>query len=221
MTQLLAHLKSIGTPSIYRKGSSIFFQGEVPRHAIVILDGVVKSYTISPEGDETIITLYGRGAILPTAWVNSQSSTALFNYDAVNDVRVVKIEKSVLVNAIDASPSYLRDYLDYMSTSQAALLLRITGLAQSRAIEKICYTLYFLAFHYGINKGESRYEIDLRLTQGMLASLIGQTRESTAKNLKVLKDAGVVDYDSSTYIVDKPKLEAYLGEDSFRSLIGI
>jgi len=219
MKQLLAYLKTIGTPSIYRKGASIYFQGEVPRHAVVILDGVVKSYTISPEGDETIITLYGRGSVLPTAWVNSQSTTALFNYDAVNDVRVVKLEKSSLMNAVNANPAHLREYLEYMGASQAALMLRITGLAQSRAIEKICYTLYFLALHYGINKGDDRYEIDLRLTQGMLASLIGQTRESTAKNLKILKDANVVDYDSSTYVVNRPKLEAYLGEDSFRNLI--
>lgn len=218
MKQLLAHLKSIGTPSIYRKGSSIYFQGEVPRHAIIVLDGIVKSYTISADGDETIITLYGRGAILPTAWINNQSSTALFNYDAVNDVRVIKIEKNALTSAINTNPTYLREYLGYMSASQAALMLRITGLAQSRAIEKICYTLYFLAFRYGIDKGGSRFEIDLRLTQGMLASLIGQTRESTAKNLKILKDAGVVDYDSATYVVNKAKLEAYLGEDSFRNL---
>jgi len=219
MKQLLAHLKSIGTPSIYRKGASIYFQGEVPRHAVVMLDGVVKSYTISPEGDETIITLYGRGSILPIAWVNSQSSTALFNYDAVNDVRVVKLEKNRLREAIDTSPVYLREYLEYMSSSQAALMLRITGLAQSRAIEKICYTLYFLLFHHSIERNDGCYEIDLRLTQGMLASLIGQTRESTAKNLKILKDAGIVDYSSSTYIVNKAKLEAYLGEDSFRNLL--
>ena len=52
----------------------------------------------------------------------------------------------------------------------------------------------------------------------MLAGLIGQTRESTAKNLKLLKDAGVVDYTSSTYTVNKARLEAYLGEDAFRNL---
>ena len=102
--------------------------------------------------------------------------------------------------------------------NQASLTLRVTGLCQSRATEKICYTLYFLMFRYGIDRQNGLYEIDLKLTQGMLAGLIGQTRESTAKNLKVLKDAGVVDYVSSTYTVNKQKLENYLGEDAFRNL---
>lgn len=216
--QLLAHLKSIGTPSIYRRGASLYFQGEVPRHAIIVLDGVVKAYTISPEGDETIINLYTRGSILPVAWINDQAPTSLFNYDAVNDVRVLKIKKSDLLYAIDTHPNLQKEYLTHISEVQAGLMLRITGLVQARAAEKICYTLYYLVFRHGVEKANGFFEIDLRLTQGMLASLIGQTRESTAKNLKLLKDAGVVDYDSSTYTVNKPKLEAYLGEDTFRNL---
>ena len=87
MKQLLSQLREVGTPTLYRKGSSLYFQGEVPRYAVIILDGVVKAYTISREGNETIVHLYGKGSILPLAWVNSQSPTALFNYEAVNDVR--------------------------------------------------------------------------------------------------------------------------------------
>lgn len=218
MKQLLSHLKPLGTPGIFRKGSSLYFQGEVPRFAVIILDGAVKAYTISPEGDDTIINLYSRGSVLPTAWLNDQSTTSLFNYEAVNDVRVLKIKKSDLLHAIDTHPELQKEYLAYMSESQAGMMLRITGLVQSRAVEKICYTLYYLVFRHGIEKAEGVFEIDLRLTQGMLASLIGQTRESTAKNLKVLKEAGVVNYDSSTYTVNKPKLEAYVGEDTFRNL---
>lgn len=218
MKQLTAQLRSVGTPSIYRKNASIFFQGEIPRFVTLILDGVVKAYTINPEGEETIVSLYGRGSVLPTAWVNNQSATALFNYDAVNDVRVIKVRKSDFYDAIDTHPEMQREYLESLMKNQAELLLRTTGLSQSRAAEKICYTLYYLLFQYGLERGNDTYEIDLKLTQGMLASLIGQTRESTAKNLKVLKEAGVVDYTSSTYFINKRKLESYLGEDAFRNM---
>ena len=218
MKQLLSQLREVGTLTLHRKGSSLYFQGEVPRYAVILLDGVVKAYTISREGNETIVHLYGKGSILPLAWVNSQSPTALFNYEAVNDVRCLKLKRDDFLHIMSKKPEYLREYLDYMVHNQASMLLRITGLAQSRAIEKICYTLYFLMFRYGIDRGSGDYVIDLKLTQTLLAELIGQTRESTAKNLKVLKEAGVVDYTSSTYTVNKPRLEAYLGEDSFRNL---
>lgn len=218
MKQLLSRLRDVGTAALYRKGSSLFFQGEVPRYATLILDGVVKAYTISKEGDETIVHLYGKGAIIPVAWVNHQAPSALFNYEAINDVRCIKVKREELDQIINDDPLCMREYLEHVTHSQASMLLRITGLAQSRAAEKICYTLYFLMFRYGIERGNGNYVIDLKLTQSMLAELIGQTRESTAKNLKGLKDAGVVDYTSSTYTVNKHRLEAYLGEDSFRDL---
>lgn len=218
MKQLLSHLRTVGTPSIYRKGSSLFFQGEIPRFATIILDGVVKAYTINHDGDEAIINLYGKGSIIPSAWISNQASVALFNYDAVNDVRVLKINKTDFIEAINTNPVYQKEFLEHVVQSQAGLMLRVTGLCQARASAKICYTLYFLMFRYGIEKQPGVFEIDLKLTQNMLANLIGQTRESTAKNLKVLKEAGVVDYTNSTYFVDKNKLEQYLGEDSFRNL---
>lgn len=196
----------------------MFFQGEVPRYSVIILDGVVKAYTINQEGEETIVNLFSKGSVLPSAWVHNQSPTALFNYDAINDVRVLKIKKNDLIEAISQNITFMKEYLDLTAGQQAGLLLRVTGLSQSRATEKICYTLYYLLFRHGIERGNGNYEIDLKITQGLLASLIGQTRESTAKNLKTLKDAGVVDYSSSTYTVNKAKLEAYLGEDSFRNL---
>lgn len=218
MKQFLSELRKTSSPGIFRKGASLFFQGEIPRHVVIILDGVVKAYTISPDGDETIVNLYGKGSVLPTAWVNDQSPTSLFNYDAVNDVRVLKVSKADFHTTLSSNPAYQQEYLNYMMGAQAALLLRVTGLCQPRAIEKICYTLYFLLFRYGLERGGDNYEIDLKITQSMLASLIGQTRESTAKNLKVLREAGVVDYTSSTYTVNKRRLENYLGEDTFRSL---
>lgn len=215
MKQLLSHLRTVGTPGLYRKGSSIFFQGEIPQSAVIILDGIVKAYTINPDGDEAIVNLYSKGSIIPIAWVNNQAAVALFNYDAMNDVRVLKLPRQTLINIIDENPVFQKEYLAFMAKSQASLMLRVTGLSQPRANAKICYTLYFLIFRYGIKKANGLYEINLKLTQTMIANLIGQTRESTAKNLKVLKKAGIVYYEHSIYCVDKVKLEKHIGEDSF------
>ncbi len=218
MKQLLAHLRAVGAPTLYRKDASIYFQGEVPRYAVIILDGVAKAYAISPDGDEIIINLFGKGAILPIEWINNQAPTSLFNFDALSDIRALSIKKSDLYDAINTNMVYMKEYLELVSQSQAGLMLRVAGLCQSRATEKICYTLYYLALRYGIERPGGRREINLSITQSMLANLIGQTRESTAKNLRVLKDAGVVDYKSSVYIIHNESLENFLGEDSFRNL---
>ncbi|HEY0964919.1 MAG TPA: Crp/Fnr family transcriptional regulator, partial [Candidatus Saccharimonadales bacterium] len=206
------------TPVVYRKGERLFVQGEIPTYATAILGGAVRAYTITPEGEENIVYLYGRGSIIPLAWLAGQAPGALFHYEAINDTRVLKIPKDSFIETVYDDIDLLKGFLHLVSQSQASLLLRVTGLTQPRAVEKICYALYFLMFRYGIKRTDGSYKIDLKLTQGMLAQLIGQTRESTAKNLKTLEQAGVVSYSGSTYTVHKHRLEQFLGEDSFQKL---
>ena len=218
MKHLLLKLRDISAPELYRKNSNIYFQGETPEYGVVILDGTVKAYTIDPDGSECIVHLFTKNSILPVDWINHQSPISIFNYSAVSDVRALKVKRDDFNLLIATDPDCQSDYLDYLRHSQAGLLLRITGLSQSRAIKKVCYTLYFLAFRYGIERRPGEFEINLHLTQGMLANLIGQTRESTAKNLKILRDNGIVNYTSSQYVVYKKRLEDYIGEDSFHNV---
>lgn len=218
MKQFAKRLREVGVPRLYRRQSNLLFQGEVPRDAIVVLDGIVKVYSISPDGDEIIVDMFGRGAVLPASWINGQSQTSLLNYQAANDVRTIEVTKDKFHEILNESTEFQNEYIDELTKIQVSLLLRVTGLCQPRSVEKICYTLYHLLFRYGLERDNGNYEIDLKLTQHTIASLIGQTRESTAKNLKLLKAVGIIDYTSSTYTVNKPKLEAYLGEDSFQTL---
>lgn len=218
MNLLLSRLRDVGTPITYRAGDHLFTQGEHPSCAVIILGGSVRAYTLSRDGAELIGYLYGRGSVLPLAWLTDQASSALFYYQAMSDVRAITLSKELLHQIVYEDPELLKEFLHLVSQSQASLLLRVTGLVQPRALEKICYALYFLMFRYGLKRTDDAYEIDLKLTQKMLAHLIGQTRESTAKNLKVLEEAGVVSYTGSTYTVYKHQLELFLGEETFQEL---
>jgi CRP-like cAMP-binding protein len=105
-----------------------------------------------------------------------------------------------------------------LGSDYTALLLRVAGLEQSRAIDKIGFTLYYLMFRFGKSSDGEQFMIDVKLSQSMLASLVGLTRESTAKNLMLFKEKGVIRYESSVYTVYKLRLENFLGEDAFREL---
>jgi CRP-like cAMP-binding protein len=108
--------------------------------------------------------------------------------------------------------------LKYTVNQYTALLLRITALEQSKAAEKIAFTLYYLVFRYGIEKQPGIFTIDIRMTQIMIASFVGLTRESTTINLRLLKKKKIIEYDSFTYIVNKENLEKFIGEDNFKDL---
>lgn len=218
MENVLHHLRPHGTLRRIKKGSNILFQGEVPRQAMIVRDGVVRAYTITSSGEERIVALFGKGEIFPLSWILGETSHTLFYYDALSEVRLMTVPKAQFTEVIMQNNALLQSLLRFVATQYTALLLRITGLEQSRAIEKIGFTLYYLLFRYGIEKKPGIYSIDLKMSQLMIASLVGLTRESTTKNLNVLKEKGVIEYRQSTYTINKTKLENFLGEDSFRDL---
>ena len=83
METLLSLVRDHGTPKLFRAGSSLFFQGEVPRDVYIIQDGIVRGYSISSTGDERITALYGKADIVPLAWVLGGTSASFSYYQAV------------------------------------------------------------------------------------------------------------------------------------------
>lgn len=219
MQTLLKKFHPHGTPRLVRKGANVLFQGEVPRNVNIIRDGVVREYTIDSNGEERIVALYGKGDIFPLSWTLGDTSTTLFYYDALVDTRLLCMTKQKFLDVVAEDTTIVARLLKYMSNEYTALLLRATGLEQSRAIEKIAFTLYYLLFRYGEQVNDDEYTINIRMSQAMLASFVGLTRESTAKNIKTLKDKDIISYERSVYTVNKPKLEAFMGEDSFRDMV--
>lgn len=218
MDALLPYLKDIATVRRVKKGGNIYFQGEIPRNVMIVRDGVVRAYTITSSGEERIVALYGKGDIFPLAWALEEAPNALFYYDALSEVRLLSVPRQDFLDIVKNNPELLRAMLRFMASEYTSFLFRITGLGQSRAIEKIGYTLYYLVYRYGIAKGPDTFAIDIKMSQAVIAALVGLTRESTTKNLKILKDRGVIAYDKSTYTVNRTRLEQFLGEDAFRDL---
>lgn len=218
--QLLTSLRGIGEPRVLRKKTSIAFQGEVPRYAYYILDGAIKAYVIGPDGSQTIVDIYAKHSILPLAWLNRTAATALFYYEALTDVRVIRFKREDFERERAASLGIQTELANYLVDSQTSLLFRTAGLCQGSSGNKVCYALYFLLYRYGIEQSEGQFMIPIPLTHEVIANFIGQSRENTAKTIKSLSDEGVLSYESKIYTVNTSRLERYLGEDTFREIVG-
>lgn len=218
MEQLIHSLKPHSTLRTMKRGSNILFQGEIPRNVYVVRDGFVRAYTVTSTGEERTIAIYGKNDIFPVTWIIGETTQSLFYYEAMTDVRALTVTKDVFISTSKSDADRLQEMLQYIGNQHTAMLFRITGLEQSRAVEKIGYTLYYLLFRYGKQIDDELYRIDIKLTQSTLASLVGLTRESTTKNLNFLKDKKVISYSHSLYTIHKARLESFLKEDSFKDL---
>ena len=219
MDELQSIIRKNGIPRAIKKGTILLYQSEIPRRAFVINRGLVRAYAITNSGEERTIALHDKGDILPLSWLFGETSTSLFYYDALTDSEVTAIPKAEIINAAAKNPAVLSSVLSLTMNEYTSLLLRITALEQSSAAEKIALTLYYLLFRHGEEKTPGVYTINIKLTQSMIASLVGLTRESTAVNLKLLKKKKIVAYSNFSYTVNKTNLERFVGEDSFKNAL--
>ena len=217
--KLLEQLRHVGDQALLRKKTHIAYQGEVPRYGYYILDGSVKAYTISADGNETIVDIFSRHSIMPVAWLNRTAPTAIFYYAALTDVRAVRFSRQDFEKILKESPAAQQEYTRYLANAQTALMFRATGLSQSSADHKVSYAFYYLVYRYGVKRSDGTYMVPLKLTHEVIANFIGQSRENTTKTLKVLVDNNVVAQEAKVYTVDMSRLERHLGEDSFRQLV--
>lgn len=216
---LIAQLKSVGQPITHRKNAHLAFQGEVPRYGSYILDGIVKAYTITPDGTQRLVNIYAKHSMIPIAWLGKSATTALFYYQTMTDVRTIRFSRDDFHKIIDTKPEAAREYTEFLSRAHTALLLRTTGLCQTSASHKICYALYVLSLRYGIEREDGEYLIPIPLTHETIGNYIGQSRENTAKTIKQLSEMGILSYTSKQYMINKAKIENYIGEDNFKKAI--
>ncbi len=219
MSELHAIIKQYGLPRFVKKGTILLYQSEVPRRAFFVKQGLLRVYAITSAGEERTVALHDSGDLLPLSWLFGETSTSLFYYDTLVDSEVVAVPKNELVSAIAKNPKAMSEVMAMTMNEYTSLLLRITALEQSSAAEKIALTLYYLLFRHGEEIKPGVYTIKMKMTQSMIASLVGLTRESTAVNLKLLKKKGIVSYGNFNYSVDKAQLERFVGEDSFKNAL--
>lgn len=212
-------MKPFSQVRAYKKGANIFFQGEAPRRGVMVSDGIVRSYTITSSGEERTIAFFTKDDILPLSWLMETTSTSLFYYEAVSDVRTLQFSREDFKAQVLNDQDTLLSLFKTLSTDHTAAMLRINGLEQSRAEDKVAFTLYYLVFRYGIKSDESPFHvINMTLRHATIASLVGLSRESTTKILGTLQKKGIIDYSSGTYRVNKELLEGHIGEDAFRDV---
>jgi len=190
----------------FKKGQTLLFQGEVPRYAYVVKTGTVKTYNISPLGEEQLISLSSEYDILPEAWFLGEASVAYYFYEAFTDCTVYAIPRDELVKKVNASPEFANHLLKRFMRLYVGASVHINALEQPRSRDKLVHLLHYLMMRFGDESTRDKCRIELRLTHQTLANMLGVTRETIATEIARLRREKVVDYKQQTYIINKPAL---------------
>ncbi len=174
----------------YPAGQALFHMGDDGGSLHLIERGRVKVTIPSRSGEELILAMLGAGDFLGelslfdrrprSATVQAIETTDTFCLHREDLLALMRKRFDIVEKILDILARRIRD-------TDALLADRHFHPITSRLARKILD----LADTFGIREG-GRVRIGARITQKDLASMIGATRESINKQLKVLRDRGLV-----------------------------
>lgn len=185
--------------------------------AYVVKSGIVKAYSINSAGEEQVVTLKIANDLFPAPWIFGKSSVALYYYETFSNCELLALQRETLIDFLH-TPDRTAATIDYLATNYVSMLVRTTALEQPKATDKIMFMLYYLLFRYGKEIKPGIFTINLPLTHGVIANMVGLTRETTTTELNKLKKLKIVRYNQQSYTIHKKNLEHFLDEDSFKTV---
>jgi CRP/FNR family transcriptional regulator len=195
---------------VFSKGQVIFLQNETPSGVFVIESGKVRTYTVASNGHEQLISIHSRGEDIPVGYSFGLVGRSQYIYEAYTKCTIRIIPK-------DAFLEHLRldiDLMHQMHVSNMEQLLsalsRIHALGQSRASNKVAFTLIYLADRLGARSWARTRLHELSVTQEEIANLLGMTRETVSSELKKLRIKKIITYSRKRYVLYIERVEEYL-----------
>jgi len=193
----LQHISDVATCARFKHNETIFRRGESETDLMIIVSGRVKLSATSTDGQELVVNIVERGHIIGEIAVIDGKPRS---YDAT----VLEESEILIVKRQDLIP-FLEQRSDICLRFMAALcerLRRSEALAQDaiflNAGARLARQLLRLAESHGRKDGGAIL-IDLALSQGDLASLVGMTRESINKQLCGWRRDGVIWFKGRSY----------------------
>lgn len=189
----------------YRVGEVIFHKGDPGDTFHLILEGLVKIYLASEAGQEAVLIMlkpgefFGELSLLDGA---PRSASAM----AIQATVTCAIDRENFLGFIREQPNAAVPFFSVL----ASRLRRADGIIADAAFldlpARVAKTLLELAESFGRQMPEG-IEIDLRLRQQDVASMVSATRESVNRTLAVFEEQGIIHIDRQRItIVDSETL---------------
>jgi len=197
----LRTLAEIAGVKTYRRGETIFLDGEEGHGFYVVFTGKVKVYKLSPEGKELVLHIMGpEDSFAEVPVFEGRHYPA--NAGAVEDTRVLFFPREALLRTIRRDPSLAMNMLAALSARLREFAQKMEDLSLKDVPSRLA--AYFLHLSEQ-RKGSDELNLDIK--KGLLASLIGAKQESLSRILAKMSGRGIIEVKGKKIrILDRQKM---------------
>jgi len=186
------HAKTI--ERLYRKGATIFLEGDPGDGFYYVQTGKVKIVKTSDDGRDHIINILGPGDLFAEVLLFNNAAypaTAIAVEDSrIGVIRNSELEKLVMQNNLLAL-HLIRELSRRLLFAQG----KIKNLALSDVKTRTAAVLLKLLEQQGADYSKGNIAVSLDFSRQDLAALVGTTRETVTRTLSALKKDRIIDID--------------------------
>lgn len=198
----LAELAMIVTDQQFKRGVTIFAEGDRGVGFYILIAGQVKIYKMSMDGKEQTLHIFGPGEPFAEAAVFTGKSYPAYA-DAMQDSRVLFIPREAFVALIGKNPALAMNMLGALSQR----LKKFAGMIEALSLKEVPGRL---AAHLLLLSGQQGGdEFNLNIGKAQLASILGTIPETLSRIFKKLSEGGYIEVQGAKIrIVNREGLEA-------------
>jgi len=183
----------------YKKGSTIYCEGNSSNHIFYLISGEIKTYKNNEYGKELITRIYKSKSLFGiTSLIKNKPYGE--NASAIEDTTLMKITKKEFLKKLKENPRLSINIIDLLVDKLEKLKTHLIYLAYDSVRKKTAEILYELYMEKGS-------EI-IKISRKNLANLIGIAKESLIRTLTELKEEKIIKTKrKSIKIIDPKKLK--------------
>jgi len=203
----LAQIGEGRTISKYRKGQTVFSQGDIADSVFYIQDGKLKVTVTSEQGKEAVVAILGNDEFVGQGCLAGQQKR-IATATTLTDSEIMRIEKDAIVQALHDEPAFSEVFLAHLLKRTIRVEEDLVDQLFNSSEKRLARALLLLA-NFG---KEGRPEpLTTKVSQETLAEMIGTTRSRVSFFMNKFRKLGFIDY-NGTLEVHSSLLSVVLNE---------
>jgi CRP/FNR family cyclic AMP-dependent transcriptional regulator len=210
--EFLAKVGDGKTITKYRKDQIVFSQGNVADAVFYIQKGKVKLTVISEQGKEAVIAILSTGHFFGEGCLNGHG-LRIATTTAMDDCVVTRIAKAAMIATLQNEPDFSELFMAYLLARNGRIEEDLIDQLFNSSERRLARLLLLLA---NFGKDARPEPIVGRISQEMLAEMIGTTRARVSFFMNKFRKLGYIDYNGhvnvnssllNVVLYDKPEIK--------------
>jgi CRP-like cAMP-binding protein len=186
--------------NLYKKGQTLFVQGNHPFGLYCVNSGNIKVTKTGADGKESIVRIVKGGDVLGhRSLFTSDYYTATAT--AIEDTKVCFIDKKYILKMMQEKPSVSLHIINKLSRDMGAAENKVSSFHQKNVRERLAELLLLLKESHGEKLEGDKFKLNIKLTREEMATMIGTANETLIRFISEFKDEGLIEQQGKTIII--------------------